>query len=135
MYGADAALAEAFPDDLLVPDGAEPDVQAALASEVRAIAADVGLNATDFTAIREAVQTERATPMTDDQRIESREQIVDALNAKFGQGAHQAWLDVRKYVALDPRRAALLQEVGDHPATVLRLVDLAQAAKRAGRLR
>ena len=133
MYGTDAALVDALPDDVF--EGADPEVQAAIASEVRAIAGDVGLNAADLTSIREAVQVERATPMTEDQRVESREQIVNALNAKFGKGAHQAWLDVRKYVALDPRRAALLQEVGDHPATVLRLVDLAQAAKRAGRLR
>jgi len=134
LYGTDAALVDVLPD-ADVFDGADPEVQAAMATEVRAIAADVGLSATDLTLIRQAFQDVRTTPLTDDQRVENREQIVDALNAKFGQGAHQAWLDVRKFVALDPRRAALIQEVGDHPATVLRLVDLAQAAKRAGRLR
>ncbi len=132
LYGTDDALAEALPDDEFATDGLAPEVQVAMAHEIRAIAGDIGLNVDDVDAIRSVI---RDTPPSDEQRVANREQIVDSLNARYGDGAYQAWIDARKFVALDPRRAALLAPAGDDPKTVLRLVELAQAAKRAGRLR
>ena len=132
LYGTDSALAEALPDDEFATDSLAPEVQVAMAREIRAIAGDIGLNVEDVDAIRSVI---RDTPPSDEQRVANREQIVDSLNARYGDGAYQAWIDARKFVALDPRRAALLAPAGDDPKTVLRLVELAQAAKLAGRLR
>ena len=135
LYGGDAELAKVMPDEMFKEAGVAPDVQAALAAEVRAIAGDLGLVPADVGGIRTALAAERANPASDERRVANREQIIDAMNRQYGQGAKQAWLDARNFLAQDPRRAAFLAPVGDDPKTALRIVELAQRAKKAGRLR
>ena len=131
LYGGEVALEKVLPDKLFAGDGVDAAAQVAVAKEVRAMAADLGMNSDDVALIQGAYAQATATPPTEEQRVANREQITDALNAKYGQGARQAWLDARKFVALDPRSAAMLAPVGDDPTTVLRVVQLAQSATSA----
>jgi hypothetical protein len=128
-------LDDALPDDEFDVDSVPADARGALAAETRAIAQDVGFNAADIGVVRDALRAERASPMDEATRIANREIIVTALNERYGDDALAMANLARRYVQQDARRGALLQGAGDAPAVVLRVVELALQARRAGRLR
>lgn len=129
LYGAQAEFAKSIPDSDF--RSLEPLAREAVAGELREMAADLGLVPADIPDLTKALNN---PPMTEEARISAREQAVALLNQNFGHGAYQAWLDARRFVAADPRRAAILERAGDDPKTVLRIAKLAQQAKVAGRL-
>ena len=134
LFGNAAELAEVLPDSAFEGDGISSEVAAVLGGEVRAMAGDMGLDIVDVDQFRGALAEVRESPPTDEQRVANREQIVAALNEAYGEQAYRAWLDARAYVAVDPRRAALLAPIGDSPEVVLRVVELARQARRDGKL-
>lgn len=110
-----------------------PEFAKAVAGEVRAMARDMGLGVPDVQLLRGELDRAMQAPLTPEQRISNRETVVDALNRRYGTDAKQALRDARAFVAADPRRAQILQHVGDTPNVVLRIVELARAAKTARR--
>lgn len=127
LYSPQVALAKAIPDNLFANvEGMDEATQSAVVTELRELAGDVGFTAEDITTVTAAMSN---PPQTEEERIASREKAVQLLNEHFGQGAKQAWLDARAYVAADARRAAILQRAGDDPRVVLRVAQLARQAK------
>jgi len=110
-----------------------PEAAQAVAGELREMARDIGATPYDVSVIRNELERAKAAPLTPEQRISNRETVVDALNRQYGNGAKRALMQAREFVAADPRRAQMLQAVGDTPSVVLRIVELAQAAKYARR--
>ena len=106
-----------------------PDFAKALAGELREMARDAGFNANDVTNLRAALRRAADTPMTDARRAEAHDLVKQTLNERYGMDAKQALRDAQAFVASDPRRAKLLAKVGDDPAIVLRIVELAREAK------
>jgi hypothetical protein len=125
-----------------VPDGIAREVAAgewadmpadaakALQSELAEMTLDAGATAEDLAVVREALAEARATPMTDEARIASRDRCIDAFNDAFGKDAAKVLATTRTWVAADPRRAALIAKVGDNPTVALRMARLAMAAQR-----
>lgn len=110
-----------------------PEIAQAVVGEIREMARDLGATPYDVSVIRNELERAAASPLTQDQRIANRESVVEALNAKYGTDAKRALMDARAFIAADPRRAQMLAAVGDTPAVVLRIVELARAAKTARR--
>lgn len=123
-------LAAALPVELFVDEdvGLDAELAQTIAVEMQSLAADAGMTAADVHLIADAIASQ---PFTEDDRIAGRESAVTQLNARYGRGARQALLDARAFVGADPRRAALLQHAGDNPGVVLRVTELAAAAKHA----
>ena len=120
--------------DIIAPEtiapGAPVEVAHAMAAEVVDMALDAGCTADDLSVIQTALQDLRTTPLTDATRIESREACVQAFNEEFGEQAHSVWVQTRAWVAADPRRAAILAQVGDSPEVAVRAARMALAAQR-----
>jgi hypothetical protein len=113
--------------------GMSADAALALVGEIHAMSRDIGASHFDVAMIRNELDRALQTPLTLEQRTANRESVVESLNAKYGNDAKQALRDARAFVAADPRRAQMLQAVGDTPGVVLRIVELARAAKSARR--
>lgn len=100
----------------------------AVVHEVREMAVDAGIDGDGLTVLRAALAESRATPMTDEQRLQSREACVQAFNDAFRGQAKAVWAQTRAWVAQDPRRAAILAQVGDNPRVALMAASLAMKA-------
>jgi hypothetical protein len=126
---------DALADTITAADFANmhPELAKAVAGEVREMARDIGLDAPGVQMVRGELERAMQSPLTSEQRIANRESVVDALNRRYGTDAKRALMDARAFVAADPRRAQILQHVGDTPSVVLRIVELARAAKSARR--
>nr|WP_311530857.1 hypothetical protein [uncultured Ralstonia sp.] len=134
LYSPQTEHSGSIPDNAFVTESINANTSKAIAVELREMAGDMGARAADVQAITSAMRDASAAPLTDEQRTEAREQAVQMLNAEFNDQARQALIDARKFVAADPRRAALLEKVGDDPRVVLTVARLARAAKARGQL-
>jgi len=114
--------------------GMAPEFAQAAVVELREMASDMQLLPDDVRMIGTAL-AHADTPLTDEQRVVNQDSCINAFNNEFGQGAKQAWLDARKFVAADPRRNAMVAKIGDNPQIAVRIAKLAQQAKAAGRLK
>lgn len=74
---------------------------------------------------------------SDEQRIAWRKEALKRAHGEYGEQAESMLNDARRFVAADPKRAAMVARngVGDHPDMVLTLIELARRARRDGRLR
>lgn len=134
LYSPQTEHSSSIPDNAFVTESIDATTSKAIAVELREMAGDMGARAADVQTLTSAMRDATANPLTDDQRIEAREKAVQMLNAEFNDQARQALIDARKFVAADPRRAALLEKVGDDPRVVLTVARLARAAKARGQL-
>lgn len=134
LYSPQTEHSSSIPDNAFVTESIDATTSKAIAVELREMAGDMGARAADVQTLTTAMREATANPLTDEQRIEAREQAVQMLNAEFNDHARQALIDARKFVAADPRRAALLEKVGDDPRVVLTVARLARAAKARGQL-
>ncbi|ARU22977.1 XRE family transcriptional regulator [Ralstonia solanacearum] len=134
LYSPQTEHSSSIPDNAFLTESIDATTSKAIAVELREMAGDMGARAADVQTLTSAMRDATANPLTDDQRIEAREKAVQMLNAEFNDQARQALIDARKFVAADPRRAALLEKVGDDPRVVLTVARLARAAKARGQL-
>jgi len=134
LYSPQTEHGSSIPDNAFVTESIDATTSKAIAVELREMAGDMGARAADVQTLTSAMRDATATPLSDEQRIEAREKAVQMLNAEFNDQARQALIDARKFVAADPRRAALLEKVGDDPRVVLTVARLARAAKARGQL-
>jgi len=140
MYNPQQQLSHVIRDDFFTKDGAQTDLpvpmQKAIVGELREMATDLGMSASDVRSLRAIGQTIKAVP-SDAQRMAWREQAVTQLNATYGKDAKGALRDAAKFIAQDPRRAKALeaQGLGDHPDAVLMFAKLARQARNAGKLK
>lgn len=79
----------------------------------------------------------RNEPPNNEQRIAWRKESIKRAHAEFGEQAESMLNDARRFVAADPKRAAMVARngVGDHPDMVLAVVEMARRAKRDGRFK
>jgi hypothetical protein len=137
VYGVQDTYRDALPDNLLAQHEDMPEAQQkASIAEFREMVADLGASNEDVISFRRISTTQTEAP-TDAQRMEWREQAVQALNEEFGQGASQAYKDAAKFASRDPRWVQMLEDkgLGDHPEIIMRFARLAQQARRDGRLK
>jgi hypothetical protein len=135
MYDPQITYAEVIPDTLFdrfadLP----PETSLAIVGELREMAADMHLTASDVQEIADA--GERAMyqqALTQQQLAERWDECTEALNKEFGMGAAQAFQDMQIFTAADPRRAAILAPVGNDPRVVLAVARAAHRAKLAGK--
>jgi precorrin isomerase len=110
-----------------------PEAAQALASSIHEMARDIGASHFDVAMIRNELDRALQAPLTPEQRAASQDSAIEMLNAKYGNDATRVLNQTREWIAADPRRAQLLQAVGDTPSVVMRMVELARAAKSARR--
>jgi hypothetical protein len=103
-----------------------PPMAKAVAREFQEMALDAGATADDVGAIRAALADVTIKPPTDEQRVASREACIVAFNEAFGMEAAKVLATTRAWVAADPRRARILESVGDVPAVAVRIAQLAR---------
>lgn len=139
VYSPQVSLADAIPDTIAdapalahIP---EPTRRAAVA-ELREMAADMGLGPDKVRSLA-ALDSLFASPPSAEQRAEWRAQSAAQMKQLYGEAADQMLADVRRYVARDPRRVAMLEHNGrgDHPDVVRILVEQARVARLEGRLK
>ncbi len=134
LYSPQTEHSSSIPDNAFVTESIDATTSKAIAVELREMAGDMGARAADVQTLTSAMRDATANPLSNEQRIEARERAVQMLNAEFSEQARQALIDARKFVAADPRRAALLANVGDDPRVVITVARLARAAKARGQL-
>jgi hypothetical protein len=126
MYSAQVEF-KSISDAAFVSKDIPAELAPAVAAELREVLADVGFKAQDLPDLVHALERQPTTPQA---IADAHDRAVELLNAEFGQNAKQALRDARAYIAADPRRLQLFEAVGNDPRTVLRVAQLAQAAKR-----
>lgn len=108
----------------VLPDSAFPTSEDAAAA--RELVADIGFSLKDIPMLKAAMKME----LTPDQRAASRAKAEEMLSRQFGEDADQVLADTRAWIAADPKRVALFNTpAGDDPKVVMRMVELARAAK------
>ena len=127
IYDAQTAYASVIPDDLFDQAGMAPELQTAVAAEVREIAKDIGLEVNDVEDIRRALQ--RPAPTTKQEVADAWGRVVDEMNRHFGMQAASAFADARAFVNADTRRVAILGHAGLDARVIVRLAVLARQAK------
>lgn len=135
LYNPERTYALVIPEDAFKDaEGVDAKTQRAAALEMRQIAGDLGMSVSDVETFK-AVST-NFTPPTAEQKVEWRDQAIQALNNEFGQGAAAAWRDAVKFVQRDPRVAKILDSgLGDHPKIIMQFARLARQARASGRLK
>jgi len=99
--------------------------------ELREMAADMALTTKDIPLFDKALGN---VPTTPELVIAQRESAVAMLNRTYGVQATEVLNLARQYIAQDPRRAMIMQHVGDSPDIVMRVVELARRARINGTL-
>lgn len=147
MFGVSEA-ARALPDNLFANaigqtievDGAQVQIDEEIArsavSELRVMAADLDLKASDMEAVNAGLAFGRTLLGDEQKTIEAREAAVDLLNTQFGQEAALAALCARVYVSKNAKLANLLERTGagDSPQVVGLVAKRALALHKAGKL-
>lgn len=116
--------------------GVADDVKAQAAGEWREIAVDVGLSSPEAKEVLGEFQQALANPPTAETRKawvgEAKRQLLD----KYGSDAPRVLADAKRLATRDPRVASLLDRsgLGDSPAMVMRLAELAMRQRGKGRL-
>ena len=126
-----------------IPDPTEPvlgmtmEQQRADAAHLRELAADLGANSVEARMLGSIARSTRNEPPSSEQRIAWRKESLKRAHGEYGEQAESMLNDARRFVAADPKRAAMVARngVGDHPDMVLTLIELARRARRDGRLR
>lgn len=142
MYPPQTTYREAIPDDVFA-DAIEysPEQQAVAVSEWREIAGDLGLERDDARSLLTSAQALTREPPTAETEATWQQEIHETLRRTYftdtPQQLAQRLADARTLVARDPRVVRLLEEtrLGNHPATVLKIIDLARTARAAGKLK
>lgn len=129
LYGdlARDAIAESFAFED-VP-GMQPETLAAVKTELANMAIDAGANQADVDVLRTAIAEANANPLTDVQRIASRDACIEAFNSTYGENATRTLEITRTWIQQDPRRHAFFAQVGDDPRAALLAARLALASK------
>lgn len=106
-------------------------------SELRAMAADLGLDAAGVKVVRDGLARAKDFGGDEGKIIASRESAVERLNYEHGNQAALALRCARAYVAKNPKLAAILDKTraGDDAATVAIIARKALALHKAGKLR
>lgn len=119
------ALAESFA--LEGTSGMHPEAVAAVRVELANMTLDAGATRADVEVLRDALA---AAPLTDEQRIASRDACISAFNDAYGDQAYKTLEITRAWLQQDPRRHAIFAQVGDNPQAALLAARLALAARR-----
>ncbi len=110
-----------------------PEVAEAVAGELREMARDIGATPYDVSVIRNELERLAASPLTPEQVTANRLAVGAELSRRYGADATAMLNQAREFLRADPRRAQMLAAVGDTPSVVLRVVELARAARTARR--
>lgn len=114
--------------------GMQPETVAAVRKELANMALDAGATHADLDVLSAALAEAQAGPLTNEQRIASRDQCITAYNEAYGQEATRTLQITRAWLASDPRRAAIFEAAGgDNPKVAMLAARLALAAQRSGR--
>jgi hypothetical protein len=143
LYSAQAQFKSALPDNLFDPQEIEgedaaapisPEVRKAVVSELRDMAADLGLEPLEVKEFQQRSALLRTSPVPVSQQVQDS---IDALNAAFGKDASKCLKDARALIAKDPRTAQIVDALGlgNDSRTILTLAHAARRARAAGKLK
>ncbi|MFM0261866.1 hypothetical protein [Paraburkholderia sediminicola] len=112
----------------------DPALKAVVARETREWFADLGASTNDAQQLVDAASRFTAEPMTPERDAANANDAIGALNREFGNDAKSALRDAQQMVARDPRLARALDasRLGNDPAVVVKLAQLARSAKMRG---
>ena len=134
LYSPQVEFADLLPVDRFIEQGMDADTATATATELREMAADFGGTPGDVRLVIEAMTEVHTTPPTAEQIAAGRAEGLAALQEAYGDQTPRVCRDALTFLEADPRRAALLESVGHDPRVILRVAQLAQQARRAGKL-
>jgi hypothetical protein len=114
-----------------------PETLKAVATEYRHMAADVGANADQAGQILASVQTLTLNPPTPEQAAQMQGEAAELVVAQYGEDAGKMLDLAKRMVARDPRLQGILDRsgAGNHPRTVMTLIELAVQQRSRGRLK
>lgn len=138
MYEASGMHAEIHDDlDTLVSAAVVGEQRKATVAEMQEVVSDLGATHGDVRTFLSAASILASKPPTADEETRMQQQCLQQLRDRFGEEADAAAADARRLVARDPRFAEWIEAtgLGNHPATVVRIAELARSERSRGRLK
>lgn len=125
-----------FRSEINVESVEQPELAAAVSTELRMLAGDAGMSAVQVREFADLVKAREANPPTEEQLAASEKETLHALHREFGADAKARLEEAKALVARDSRVSAIIDHygLGSDLKTVRMIIDLARSQKIAGRL-